>query len=95
MSKKTREYLCPYCGEVEEVYNDSAFDDIDCTEKNGDIYEFISVRRKCAKCGSHWTEHLRLVYDGYYFNGREYDENGECIVDWVDEDSNPYEGVLQ
>lgn len=95
MSNKAKEYQCPFCEEVEEVYNDGNLDDIDCTEKNGDIYEFVSIRRKCAKCGSRWTEHMRLVYDGFTFNGREYDEKGECIINWADEDNNPYEGILQ
>jgi len=77
---KTREYECPKCGEFEEVYNASD-PEIDVTETDGDIYEIISITRKCAKCGHRWTEYMRLTYDGYYDGAYCYDKNGEKITD--------------
>jgi hypothetical protein len=93
---KAREYECPFCEEFEEVTNYEFDGSLDVMEdKDGNLVEFISVKRKCYKCGNTWTEHLRLVYDGFTAKGREYDKNGNLVVDWVDEDNNPYEGILQ
>ena len=72
---KTREYECPNCGEFEEVYNASG-PKIDFSETDGDIYEIISITRKCYKCGAKWTEYMRLMYDGYYDGANIYDKNG-------------------
>ena len=73
---KTREYECPKCGEFEEVYNLSS-PEIDVTEQNGDLYEIITIERRCQKCGHRWTEHMRLTYDGCYTDGKIYNKNGE------------------
>ena len=73
---KAREYECPECGEFEEVSSDH-YDDVDMTERDGDIYEYIAVKRFCHKCGHAWTEYLRLVYDGYFDNNKIYLPNGE------------------
>lgn len=77
---KTREYECPNCGEFEEVTN-GALEDIDVTENDGDIYEYVAIQRKCHRCGNRWTEYMRLVYDGYYDGAYCYDKNGKKITD--------------
>lgn len=73
---KTREYECPKCGEFEEVYN-SSDPEIDITEEDGEVYEFVVIERRCHKCGHHWTEYMRLTYDGCYTDGKLYNKNGE------------------
>ena len=75
---KTREYECPECGELEEVYNSSE-PTLDITERDGEIYEYLSIERRCHKCGHAWTEYLRLVYDGYFDNNKIYLPNGEEV----------------
>lgn len=75
---KAREYECPKCGEFEEVYNASD-PELDVTETDGDIYEIISITRKCNKCGHEWTEYMRLTYDGCYSEGVLYDKNGAKV----------------
>lgn len=77
-STKTREYECPNCKEFEEIVNDGSLGDIDVTERNGEMYEYIEVKRKCHICGATWTEYMRLVYDGYFDGERVYLPNGEA-----------------
>ena len=74
---KTREYECPKCGAFEEVCNCGGNGDIDVTERNDDLYEYIAAERKCTKCGARWTEYMRLVYDGYCDGEKIYLPNGE------------------
>ena len=73
---KTREYECPKCGEFEEVYN-SSDPEIDVTAQGEDIYEVVTIERRCHKCGHHWTEYMRLIYDGCYTDGKLYNKDGE------------------
>ena len=75
-SMKAREYECPKCGEFEEVCNVSA-PEPDITERDGDIYEYVSIERACHTCGHRWTEYMRLVYDGYCDNSKIYNAEGE------------------
>lgn len=72
---KTREYECPKCGEFDSVYVNGEIE-LDFSEGD-DQYEFIIVPRKCPVCGHHWTEYMRLTYDGCYTDGKLYDKNGK------------------
>lgn len=78
---KIREYECPKCGEFEEVATTDIGENIDLAEEGAELYEYITVRRKCYKCGAKWTEYMRLTYDGCYSEGALYDKNGEKVED--------------
>ena len=73
---KTREYECPKCGEFEEVATVDIGENIDLAEEGANLYEYITVKRKCYKCGAKWTEYMRLVYDGYSNGANIYFKDG-------------------
>lgn len=74
---KNIEYECPECGEFEEVYNVSD-PELDVTaDQMGHTYEIISIERRCDRCGHHWIEYMRLVYDGCCSKSILYDKDGQ------------------
>ena len=73
---KAREYECPRCHEFENVINNGCDGEVDVTERDGDMYEYIAIQRKCCTCGAQWTEYMRLQYDGYCFGASVFDETG-------------------
>ena len=74
---KNIEYECPKCGELEEIYNSSDPEFDVATDEMGHTYDFVTIERKCGKCDHRWTEYMRLVYDGYYTEGRLYNKDGQ------------------
>ena len=67
MVKKMTEYLCPACGDTEEVeITDTEIDD-----------SSLSCKCSCAKCGAMWQEYFELRYNGYANKGIDYKANGK------------------
>ena len=65
--KKIYEYTCPECGnDIENEVIDMC-EDIDC----------ITKTMSCGKCGLIWREYFKVTYDGYSYNRRVYDANGD------------------
>ena len=68
--KKTYEASCPECGaDVIECY------DSDCD------YEGASYHYHCPHCNAEWSEYYRLVYSGYEYKCKVYEEMGNCTWD--------------
>ena len=69
--KKRIEYTCPECGEDMELETLDWEMDCDC----------YTAKISCSKCEAVWYEYFKLTYDGYGYNGKVYDANGEdCNV---------------
>ena len=68
--KKTYEVSCPECGAEE----------ISCYDSDCD-YEGASYHYRCPHCGAEWSEYYKLVYSGYEYKDKIYDEMGNCTWD--------------
>ncbi len=67
MVKKMTEYLCPSCGDTEDIeVIDTEIDD-----------NSLSCKCYCGKCGEAWHEYFELRYCGYAYKGVDYDTNGK------------------
>ena len=76
--KKTTDYICPICGEEENIFSGYDLASIDATvDSEGNAREFVTRRCRCRRCGHAWEEYLLFAYDGYYSDGIEYTAKGE------------------
>lgn len=76
--KKTTDYICPICGEEENISSGYDLASIDATvDSEGNAREFITRNCRCARCGHMWREYMLLIYDGYLSDGTEYTAEGE------------------
>ena len=65
---KNSSYVCPKCGSNDlEVYDDEYYDDM------------LIHKCACYNCDETWREYFKLKYDGYSYNGKDYDEKGKEI----------------
>lgn len=64
--KKRTPYLCPKCGEAEDI------------EIIDDEYDDTSMRIECIceKCNAAWSEYFALEYTGYAHKGIDYNADG-------------------
>lgn len=74
MSIKDNDYVCPRCGESNCITHDS-----DCDFDGGTIYY------ECEDCGARWKEFFIVKYDGYEFEDKLYDKDGEMVWDLAEE----------
>ena len=83
MSKKNFAEICPYCGseytEVEERVTDL------CVDYNQQEHLYLFEARTCTECHKSFTDSYILEYDGYTAEAREYDRNGNLVIDWQNE----------
>ena len=64
--KKLTPYLCPECGDTEDVDNDDF--EFDCEE--------LRVDCVCHKCDAVWSEYFLLKWAGYAHKGIDYCSDG-------------------
>lgn len=68
---KTTAYVCPECGE-----------DVDLETADAELdEESLSCKMCCLKCGATWHEYFELRYNGYAYNGRDYEADGTKMYD--------------
>ena len=69
--KKIHPCECPNCGESDGRYVSCLNTDID-----GSTYREDWV---CGKCNSYWIEYYSLIWNGYAFENKDYDLDGNVM----------------
>lgn len=68
--KKKMMGVCPKCGSRCSEMTDYEMD-LDC----------LWTKWYCKDCEESWSEYATLIYDGYCYNGKIYDMDGEECTD--------------
>lgn len=68
--KKMTDYVCPKCG------NDIGNEEIDL-ERDIDC---VTFKMSCPECSATWREFFLLKYDGYAYDQKVYDADGEELI---------------
>lgn len=83
MSKKNAPYICPKCGhDSPQSINKDLYEGL--TAKGVEV-PLLCVTFECPKCGEVWHEVFIIEYDGYVLKSREYDREGDLLIDWQNE----------
>ena len=80
---KNAKYICPKCGVAEGVSLDKSI--YEGLTAKGETKDLLVIMMECPTCKAVWHEAYVLDYDGYTYHHREYDREGDLLVDWQNE----------
>lgn len=79
---KKEKFICPKCSVEGEILDKHLYDGLSA---KGETVPLLMVTFECPKCKAVWNEVFIIDYDGYVYNHREYDREGDLLVDWQNE----------